>query len=399
MIVFENPGEIDLRSISTFGVSVKEGDNPIGFFGTGLKYAIAVLLRTGHEVTIHAGLTAVRFGVQRDAVRGQEFEFVTMAVGDAPAAPMGFTTQLGKQWELWMAYREIACNCKDEKGEARYIDTQPDPQEGVTRIIVKGQDFEAVFADSHLYILADKPYLTVGTTEIRNRRGHSLFYRGVRVMQLNKPSLYTYNLNAKLTLTEDRTIKYGWEIPGRIAQAVLASEDDGFIRAVITASDELFEGGLELHGQGVPPSERFLYVVGETLSDRMCKVNSSAMRVWRDATKQTLAPREIGLTKVQLASLNRALDFTAKIGIQIRDTYPIKFVESLGDGTLGLAQDGTIYISERVFDIGGTKQLASTLIEEYIHLRHGWKDLTRELQTFLFEKLVSVGEELVGEPL
>ena len=47
MIVFENPGEIDIRSISTFGVSVKEGDNPIGFFGTGLKYAIVVLLRTG----------------------------------------------------------------------------------------------------------------------------------------------------------------------------------------------------------------------------------------------------------------------------------------------------------------------------------------------------------------
>lgn len=399
MIIFENPGEIDLRSISTFGVSVKEGDNPIGFFGTGLKYAIAVLLRTGHEVSIHAGLTEVRFGVQRDAVRGQDFEFVTMAVGDAPAAPIGFTTQLGKQWELWMAYREIACNCKDEKGEAHYTDVEPKPQASVTRIVVKGQDFEAVFADSHLYLLADKPYLTIGTTEVRNRRGHDLFYRGVRVMQLPRPALYTYNFNSKLELTEDRTVKNTWEIPGRIVRAVLQSDDDSFIRAVITASDEMFEGALDFHGYGTPASERFLYVVGETLSDRMCKVNATAMRVWMEATKQTVAPREIGLTKVQLVSLNRALDFTAKIGIQIRDTYPIKFVESLGDGTLGLAQDGTIYISERVFDIGGTKQLASTLIEEYIHLRHGWKDLTRELQTFLFEKLVSVGEELVGEPL
>jgi hypothetical protein len=399
MIVFENSGEIDLRSISTFGVSVKEGDNPIGFFGTGLKYAIAVLLRTGHEVTIQAGLTAVRFGVQRDAVRGQDFEFVTMAVGDAPSATIGFTTQLGKQWELWMAYREIACNCKDEKGEARYTDTEPEAQEGVTRIVVKGQDFEAVFADSHMYLLADKPYLTIGTTEVRNRRGNDIFYRGVRVMQLNRPALYTYNFNSKLELTEDRTVKNSWEIPGRIVRAVLASSDDGFIRNVITASDDTFEGALDFHSYGTPASERFLFVVGETLSDRMCKVNATAMRVWMEATKQTIAPREIGLTKVQLVSLNRALDFTAKIGIQIRDTYPIKFVESLGDGTLGLAQDGTIYISERVFDMGGTKQLASTLIEEYIHLRHGWKDLTRELQTFLFEKLVSVGEELVGEPL
>lgn len=43
--------------------------------------------------------------------------------------------------------------------------------------------------------------------------------------------------------------------------------------------------------------------------------------------------------------------------------------------------------------------LASTLIEEYLHLRHGWHDLTRELQNFLFDKLVSLGEEIAGEPL
>ena len=29
---------------------------------------------------------------------------------------------------------------------------------------------------------------------------------------------------------------------------------------------------------------------------------------------------------------------------------------------------------------------------------HG-KDLTRELQSFLFDKVVSLGEELIGEPL
>jgi len=45
MITFENDGEIDLRAISQFGINVKTGDSPIGFFGTGLKYALAVLMR------------------------------------------------------------------------------------------------------------------------------------------------------------------------------------------------------------------------------------------------------------------------------------------------------------------------------------------------------------------
>ena len=39
MIVFENAGEIDPRLFALIGVNVKESENAIGFFGTGLKYA------------------------------------------------------------------------------------------------------------------------------------------------------------------------------------------------------------------------------------------------------------------------------------------------------------------------------------------------------------------------
>lgn len=45
MIIFRNKGVIDPKSITTFGVSSKENPGAIGFFGTGLKYAIAILLR------------------------------------------------------------------------------------------------------------------------------------------------------------------------------------------------------------------------------------------------------------------------------------------------------------------------------------------------------------------
>lgn len=398
MIVFDNPGEIDIRSISTFGISVKETENPIGFFGTGLKYAIAVLLRTGHEIRIQSGMSVVSFGLQRDAVRGQDFEFVTMSV-DGSAAPIGFTTQLGRQWELWMAYREIACNCKDEGGEVLSTLDAPKPQAGRTRIIVIGQEFEAVFADSHLYLLADEPHRTVGAIEVRNRRSHHLYYRGVRVMQLHSPSLNTYNITSKIELTEDRTVKHSWQIAHRIASTILQSTDEKFISEIITAPDDTFEAGLDFHGWSVEPSPEFIRAVGNTLSDRMMKVNSTAQKVWQDSTKQNFSPREVPMTGVQLQSLERALDFCERIGFHIRDTYPIKVAESLGEGGLGLAQDGTIFIAERVFHLGGTKQLASTLIEEYVHLRHGYHDLTRDLQNFLFDKLVSLGEELAGEPL
>lgn len=398
MIVFKNPGEIDIRSICTFGVSVKEGDNPIGFFGTGLKYAIAVLLRTGHKVTILSGLSIVQFAIEQQHVRGQEFDFVTMAVDGGEAAAIGFTTELGKQWELWMAYREIACNCKDEGGSGEYTKRHPEPEAGYTQIIVEGQDFEAIFGDGHIYILADEPGMTVGTSEVRFRRGHSLFYRGVRVMQFDHQALYTYNLNAKLELTEDRTVKHQWEVYHRIAQIVLQATDKRFIHACVTAEDDALEGRLDYHGWGYTPSAEFLATVGDALTDRMCKVNATALKVWREATRQEFAPRELTLSRVQEVSLTRAVAFCEAMGYAVRD-YPIKVVESLGDNTLGLADNGTIYVAGRVFEIGGAKQVAATLIEEYLHLRRGWKDCTRELQNYLFEKIVSLGEEMQGEPL
>jgi hypothetical protein len=399
MIVFKNAGVIDVRSISTFGVSVKEGKNPIGFFGTGLKYAIAVLLRTGHKVTIHAGLDVIRFGISSSAVRGQDFDFVTMQTNDGPVAEIGFTTELGKGWELWMAYREIACNCKDEDGDGSFEFDAPEPEDGNTTIIVEGAGFESIFGERHNYILEDEPMFMMGNIEVRNRPGADFYYRGVRVMQHHAEGIYLYNDTEKLELTEDRTAKCQYTPRIRIARAIMRCDNKSFLRAVITAGDKTLEGNLDFHGYGVVPSEAFLEVCGSLIGDRMTKMNPSACRVWQDATKRHFEPREIALTAVQQKSMEKALDFCAQIGFQIRGSYPIKVVESLGEGTLGLAHEETIFIAERVFQLGGTKQLASTLIEEYLHLRHGWLDMSRELQSFLFEKLVSVGEELVGEPL
>lgn len=234
---------------------------------------------------------------------------------------------------------------------------------------------------------------------MRNRPNHHFFYRGVRVAELRAEALYTYNELSKVDLTEDRTVKSSWDIVHRIVTGILKSTDRQFIRNVVTAPDSKFEGNLDFHGWGTQPSAEFIEVVGDCIADRMLKVNGTALKVWKDATKAPFSPREIEVTAVQSQSMERALTFCARIGFQIRGAYPIKIVESLGDGILGMAENETIFIAERVFQIGGTKQLASTLIEEYLHLRHGWRDLTRELQNFLFEKLVSVGEELVGEPL
>ena len=77
---------------------------------------------------------------------------------------------------------------------------------------------------------------------------------------------------------------------------------------------------------------------------------------------------------------------------------PINCVDGRPGTTVAQARDGQIWLSRRAFG-NGTKYLASTLIEEHIHLAHGFGDCTRELQNLLFERLVHLGEQLQGELL
>ena len=52
-VVFSTNGLIPLQAFTMFGLNAKpESKNPFGFFGTGLKIAIAVCLRMQQEVVI-----------------------------------------------------------------------------------------------------------------------------------------------------------------------------------------------------------------------------------------------------------------------------------------------------------------------------------------------------------
>ncbi len=85
---------LELDLVKLMGVSVKDTSDPIGFFGTGLKYAMATALRWGGEMTIITNGEQYEVRGRQTKLRYKELTQVMLN-----NEPLGFTTELGKQRE------------------------------------------------------------------------------------------------------------------------------------------------------------------------------------------------------------------------------------------------------------------------------------------------------------
>lgn len=374
MITFTNPGEIDPRLITTLGVNVKESDNPVGFFGTGLKYAIAVLLREAQQLTIYSGLRKFTFTLEPDEIRGKTFQFIIMHEG-SEATRLGFTTELGKNWSLENAYRELYCNAMDEGGQVLDVKfVQPAP--GHTTIIVRGEAFDDTHTNRHSFILPPerKPLASSEGIACYSGRTNTIFYRGIAAGRTNKPLALTYNITSSKTLTEDRTFKYQFFAEAEIAR---------FLTQYFTNEDRLYqiittdcaERDLNLVMDAWSP--HFLAAVRRAIHDCPMSVPGAIQKAYyaqnvnsgHDYTPFELPP-------ALATMLKEAKDTLTAAGFWV-DKYPIIPVESLGENVLGLARQGKIFLSRETFE---REIVGKTLLEEYIHLRHGVEDESRAMQ-------------------
>lgn len=390
--IFRNPGLIDPRSITTFGVSSKESSAPIGYFGTGLKYAIAVILRTGGSICIYSGPERYEFSVQKTRIRVNDFDVVHMN-----GQPLGFTTELGKNWEQWQAFRELACNCMDEKGT--FFETQHTIEHDTehTTVVVRGAEFAKAWAAQDSVLLNSTPLWANDKVEFHPSPSALVYYRGVRVGKLSRPSLYTYNMTRNMSLTEDRTFALPWIVDNEVIDAIRKDvKNEQIIEAAVTAlPDKTLEGNFGYYGEC---SDEFKTVV--TRLSRMFhpRLNRSAEALVRDADLSVFIKDESSsLDSVNRQRLKQATAFCKRIGFPV-DAYPLIVSSNLGGGILGRADNGKIYISTTAFNMG-TKQVAGTLIEEYLHLAKGLIDCERSMQNYLIDTICSLGERLTKKPL
>lgn len=340
MITFVNPGAIDLLGLKNFGLSSKS-KSQIGRFGTGLKYAIGVIVRHGGIVRIWADGQWNTIGTRTETFRGEKIQQITMNGSDLP-----FTSDLGRDWEPWMAFRELYANALDEGGDVTRPESAPEPDVDETVIAVELDAFEAIYdtMEEHFLPKAETPIWSSVSLDIYEGRSTFVFHNGIAVHRLKKPAAYRYNIKGALDLTEDRTAKYSFEVMGNISLGLAKCDVEEVCRNACDQGNE-FEATLDF-SRKTEVSQAFLGAA----SSAGANCNPTAVALLRsklptDASLATVVAKGAPGAKC----LSNALSTLRKLGA---DLSKAKFVLAEGVNIYGDAdvRGDAVFLSEGIFD-------------------------------------------------
>ena len=343
MLRFCTPTAINIHAVTTFGVSAKETASPIGKFGTGLKYAIAGILRGGGEIHIVSGTDSYDFGTQSDLVRGKHFSFVTMSHNGGDTVRLGFTTELGSHWESWMFYRELYSNTLDENGtvEVESCEILPSKCDG-TSIFVDGLD--GIHADSSKYFLPHNVAPVYEDTSVKvyaNPSVAGIYYRGIlaHVFDESETSLFTYDMQVGL-LSEDRTLKDMWGVRTNITYllAAVASFGDSF--KLLTASTDVYEHSFDW--SYVTPGQHFIDAVRNMRKKGVSLRQDAFARVSKLAPKSFL-PSTVQLNRAQKSNWLTATAYIEKKVPAFNPDLRVIFCSELHEGEEFTTIDSQLY--------------------------------------------------------
>lgn len=393
-LYFHNSGVIDIRGATIAGLSAKDGETPIGKFGTGLKYGIACVLRWGGSITICAGGDEYQFGAVELDFRGKIFSQVVLHHNGQPGQQLGFTTEYGKEWEPWQVYREFYANALDEGGSVSDVPVTCGPDRTVIRIACPLLEAEHTSRDTIILPSTRQPIHSSPSAQLFEGKAEYLYYRGVRVAKHSTSC--TYNIIAEQKLTEDRTLLDGWRYRYYAARALQACDNPSLIEAALSTASGTFES-LITFDETDTTSPAFLDTAARLYrqSPRKHRRLKEILQALRPEAAEEIV---VELSPMRQRMLEKAIALVARMGIPDAAEHPVTVAE-LGGDTLGECRNGKIYLDPKVFD-QGTKQVVSTLFEEHIHRTTGYSDCTYTMQTHLFNLICSLYEEHVfQEPM
>ena len=375
MLIFRNPGVVDLAALTTLGVSVK-AEGSFGWFGTGFKFALATVLRGDGEVKVYAGERCFGFEAEEEMIRGQPFRRVWVTDYDTEGStPLGFTDQLGRGWEPWMALREFACNARDEGGDVEHIsdgDLWSKYNADETVIAVTWDKLDEAWAQRGDLFAEAEPLWQAEKLRILPGPADHMYYRGVRARKLEKRSLFRYDVLEHLTLTEDRTIANTWSADGEVRRALLGRvEDEGILGAVVTARDnESYESKLSFDSDEYAHVSRAFIDACADADAAHQPLMKSARAVW-NRWKRSTADAPIGRAYHSNVhdDFSDAVAALEELGFTQVADMQVFLADELPGEALSALEKGRVYILRKLL-LAGPRVIAQEMLTRILERDH-----------------------------
>lgn len=438
-ILIQNDGEIETNSFELIGASTKRGDTAkIGFFGSGLKYSVAYMMRNKIEFKIFSGELELKFTTVPEKLKDQIFDRICIN-----GKPTSYTVTMGPTWtEDWFVLREIYCNALDESICQMVRETENiNAVAGKTRVYIEATEnlkvvvdnWDAYFSTEREATLdVEKVYTTfLGDTVTRQiahiyRKTEGVIYRkGIRV-GLDSRMIYDYGFDY-VHINEDRTAKNLHALSYVFSDIMAKMPTESYVVSVLRSGNdekpsyeysalETTKPDSSFSSQWIEFSKNYMLVLAE-------KSGKYAEEISRTKKEVLLLPQYFAkelkkqLPQVAILGLGRTIGdvgmtdiaTTPKMDYLLKDVikalnemkyevpYDISIVQFDDDETLGSADLKTkqIYLSDKIFDMG-RREIAMTIMEEVEHIVSGKGDETRAFQNHLFSSWLKTMENSNG---
>lgn len=388
MLSFITPTALPIEAATTMGVSVKE-EGAIGKFGTGLKYAIAGILRLSGEITIFVDGERHDFTARESDIRGRMFRIV-----HCNGTPCGFTTELGKHWEPWQLFRELASNTLDEGGSW----TNGVAGDGIGQTVIRvccreveeAERSESVFLGKREALVES----TLGATIYEGASRH-YYYKGIRAGSFAGVAPVTVDV-CNGELSEDRLLDLSTACREMAWAFRTATKwDESLLLSVMAQGSDT-----DFWVQNLPS-----YVINSTLPDPMLAFLAARPKfvkhkAFRAALDKHLRAGGVGrwtaipATPRQSALIADGEQVCAAVGIDPIPRERIHFTRDLGDQALAVTCMDTrdVWFSTKLAMLGRDEFMAG-YIEEAMHAMTGFADCTREFQNALLAIIVGLASQ------
>jgi len=429
-ILIENEGEIEINSFELIGASTKrEDDTKIGFFGSGLKYSIAYMMRKNISFRVFSGRTELIFTTIPETLKDQSFDRICIN-----GKPTSYTTTMGPTWdEDWFVLREIYCNALDEGTCQMQKDVSAvAPIAGMTRIYIEstpsldqiGRQWEAYFSVDRKPLWT-APSIYTGylsppdwqPVEVFQRTAGTMYRKGIRV-NTNETALYDYGFG-DVHINEDRTARTAYVLADVCANLMATMVDKAYVLNILrNPSSYEYRAIRSANVKGnasqewLDLSQQFLLILDEQSGRYTAEATKSRKEVLyipqgfaRQLFKELPEIQILGLHKMVGDVGVEPATVTPKMAQLLKDvmktlqqigyesSYEMQIVEFDSKDILGKADTELqlIYLSHHIFDLG-KKEIAMTIMEETEHINSGYSDETRAFQNHLFHSWLTTME-------